>query len=246
MIANLARQHRVGEPIPRIAYTPQEVEVWGHVLRELGQLFPRHACSGFLRALPLLGFREDEVRGAPTLRTRCLPVLAGLLLLAARPHRGRLFLPADLRAGASAPGHVGHPHAGHRLEHPPRGEQRHPPSAPCLTRPQPHAPPRFPRSTEPGARHAPAMRRRVCCTRASSWRAWRTAPSTPRSTCATTASPATRQSQTSATSSLVRAGQACQRPNTFSDQAVPRRTRGRVRAQPQGTCPCWWTPPTPT
>lgn len=50
-----------GEPVPDVEYTPEEVAVWGHVLRELKGLFPRHACRQFNEALPKLDFREDKV-----------------------------------------------------------------------------------------------------------------------------------------------------------------------------------------
>ncbi|WIA37157.1 hypothetical protein OEZ86_014117 [Tetradesmus obliquus] len=61
MIANIARQHEVGEPIPRIDYTPEEVAVWGTALSKLKALFPSHACAEFNAALPKFNFREDEV-----------------------------------------------------------------------------------------------------------------------------------------------------------------------------------------
>ncbi|EFN54228.1 hypothetical protein CHLNCDRAFT_24756, partial [Chlorella variabilis] len=60
-ICNLAREHRIGEPIPRIEYTPDEVAVWGTVLPQLKELIPRHACKEFLRCWQLFDFREDEV-----------------------------------------------------------------------------------------------------------------------------------------------------------------------------------------
>lgn len=61
MIANLAKQHKIGSRIPDVVYSKEEVEVWGHVMRELGALFPLHACRQFNKSLPLLGFREDKV-----------------------------------------------------------------------------------------------------------------------------------------------------------------------------------------
>ncbi|KAL4429618.1 hypothetical protein ABPG77_008667 [Micractinium sp. CCAP 211/92] len=60
-ICNLARGHRIGEPIPRIEYLPEEVATWGLVLGQLEALFPQHACTEFLHSLPLFGFRRDEV-----------------------------------------------------------------------------------------------------------------------------------------------------------------------------------------
>ena len=50
-----------GEPIPQIQYTPEEVQTWGTVLRELTQLYPKHACQEFLRNFPLFNFKESEV-----------------------------------------------------------------------------------------------------------------------------------------------------------------------------------------
>lgn len=61
MIADIARKHKVGEPIPRVEYTPEEVEVWGTALSKLKELYPKHACRQVNEGLPKLGFREDEV-----------------------------------------------------------------------------------------------------------------------------------------------------------------------------------------
>ncbi|CAL5221634.1 g3858 [Coccomyxa viridis] len=60
-IGNVARAHRVGEPIPRLEYTAEELHVWATVLRELKDLYPQHACAEFLRCLPLFNFHEHEV-----------------------------------------------------------------------------------------------------------------------------------------------------------------------------------------
>jgi phenylalanine-4-hydroxylase len=60
-ICYLARTHRIGQPIPRIDYSPEEVDVWRTVMTELQQLFPQHACKEFLRCWPMFGFSPDEV-----------------------------------------------------------------------------------------------------------------------------------------------------------------------------------------
>lgn len=60
-IAELARDHQVGNPIPHIQYTPEEVQTWGTVLRELTQLYPQHACQEYLRNFPFFNFKESEV-----------------------------------------------------------------------------------------------------------------------------------------------------------------------------------------
>ena len=61
-IGDLARKHRVGQPIPRLEYTAEELHVWATVLRELKDLYPQHACAEFLRCLPLFNFNEQEVK----------------------------------------------------------------------------------------------------------------------------------------------------------------------------------------
>jgi hypothetical protein len=57
----LLSRHTSGEPIPRVEYTPEEVEVWGTALSKLKELYPKHACRQVNEGLPKLGFREDEV-----------------------------------------------------------------------------------------------------------------------------------------------------------------------------------------
>ena len=50
-----------GEPIPDVAYTAEEVETWGTVLRKMQHLLPKHACRQYLRALPLFNFTPERV-----------------------------------------------------------------------------------------------------------------------------------------------------------------------------------------
>lgn len=50
-----------GDAIPHLEYMPEEVKVWGTVLKELQQLYPTHACNEFLETFPLFDFREDVV-----------------------------------------------------------------------------------------------------------------------------------------------------------------------------------------
>ncbi|VDO19240.1 unnamed protein product [Heligmosomoides polygyrus] len=54
-----------GEKIPRVEYTPQEIETWRTVYNELVSLYPTHACKEFNYIFPLLqqncGFRSDNI-----------------------------------------------------------------------------------------------------------------------------------------------------------------------------------------
>eukprot|EP00195_Chlamydomonas_chlamydogama_P000269 CAMPEP_0202921848 /NCGR_PEP_ID=MMETSP1392-20130828/77612_1 /ASSEMBLY_ACC=CAM_ASM_000868 /TAXON_ID=225041 /ORGANISM="Chlamydomonas chlamydogama, Strain SAG 11-48b" /LENGTH=334 /DNA_ID=CAMNT_0049615447 /DNA_START=129 /DNA_END=1134 /DNA_ORIENTATION=- len=61
MLANQAKSHRIGEPIPPVEYSDAEVAVWAAVCRELHTLLPRHACKQYLRALPKFNFTPDRV-----------------------------------------------------------------------------------------------------------------------------------------------------------------------------------------
>mmetsp|Transcript_5268 Transcript_5268/g.13184 ORF Transcript_5268/g.13184 Transcript_5268/m.13184 type:complete len:372 (+) Transcript_5268:206-1321(+) len=60
-IADLARDLKVGERIPRLEYLPEERETWAKALKELQVLFPTHACREFLEAVDRLDFRPDVV-----------------------------------------------------------------------------------------------------------------------------------------------------------------------------------------
>ncbi len=40
-----SRRRGRGEPVPLLAYAPEEVAVWGTVLRELRGLYPQHASQ---------------------------------------------------------------------------------------------------------------------------------------------------------------------------------------------------------
>lgn len=63
--ADLAIQYRHGQPLPRVAYTNEEIATWGKVYKELTTLYATHACDEFNHIFPLLqqncGYREDNV-----------------------------------------------------------------------------------------------------------------------------------------------------------------------------------------
>jgi len=65
MLADIAYNYKHGEPIPRIDYSPLEIETWGKVFRQLTDLYPTHACKEHNHILPLLiencGYREDNI-----------------------------------------------------------------------------------------------------------------------------------------------------------------------------------------
>lgn len=46
-----------GDPIRRIQYTPEEVQVWGTAITKLKALFPTHACREFNRSVGMFNFR---------------------------------------------------------------------------------------------------------------------------------------------------------------------------------------------
>ena len=54
-----------GQPIPRVEYSPEEVECWGTVYRSLVSLFPTHACDVHIRNFRLLerecGYSADKI-----------------------------------------------------------------------------------------------------------------------------------------------------------------------------------------
>ncbi|XP_053781764.1 tryptophan 5-hydroxylase 1 isoform X2 [Desmodus rotundus] len=63
--ADLAMNYKHGDPIPKVAFTEEEIKTWGTVFRELNKLYPTHACREYLKNLPLLskycGYREDNI-----------------------------------------------------------------------------------------------------------------------------------------------------------------------------------------
>ncbi len=60
-MSNSAKSHSVGQPIARVDYTEEELNVWKTVLNELEPLYQRHACSAFLRTYPLFNFSPKAV-----------------------------------------------------------------------------------------------------------------------------------------------------------------------------------------
>ncbi|KAM3926960.1 tryptophan 5-hydroxylase 2 [Leptodactylus fuscus] len=62
---DVAMNYKIGNPIPRVEYTAEEIKTWGTVFKELTKLYPTHACREYLKNLPLLtkycGYREDNV-----------------------------------------------------------------------------------------------------------------------------------------------------------------------------------------
>ncbi len=65
MIDDLARHHRHGEPLPRVAYTDRETATWGEVFRRLRALHERYACAEYRRVFDVMasecGYAEDNV-----------------------------------------------------------------------------------------------------------------------------------------------------------------------------------------
>jgi len=63
--ADIAYHYKHGTPIPRVNYTKEEIDTWGHIFRELTTLYKTHACREFNHVFPLLiencGFREDNI-----------------------------------------------------------------------------------------------------------------------------------------------------------------------------------------
>lgn len=61
----LARQHRHGEPIPVVEYTPEEIATWGTVYGRLSELHRKYACAEYLRVFEALarecGYGVDNV-----------------------------------------------------------------------------------------------------------------------------------------------------------------------------------------
>jgi len=60
-MSNLAKSHRVGQPIATVEYTEEEKRVWSIVMEELEPLYRQNACSAFLRTYPHFNFSPTAV-----------------------------------------------------------------------------------------------------------------------------------------------------------------------------------------
>ena len=64
-IAAVGAAYTAGEPIPDVAYTPEEDALWAHVAHELRAKHERYACAEYLAAvdaMPLPGDRVPQLR----------------------------------------------------------------------------------------------------------------------------------------------------------------------------------------
>lgn len=63
-IANIAKEYKHGQPIPRVEYTEQEKQVWKTVYTKLKEL-RKYACKQYNQVFPLLeqncGYSEDNI-----------------------------------------------------------------------------------------------------------------------------------------------------------------------------------------
>jgi len=77
--------------VPLLAYAPEEVAVWGTVLRDLRGLYPQHACEARagLRSLPVWRFRFWCRRRADTDQGSCRRSCAPLRCLTSARMRSR-------------------------------------------------------------------------------------------------------------------------------------------------------------
>ena len=64
-LTQTALKHRWDQPIPRIDYTNEEIEVWSAVWDRMEQLWKQYACKEYLQALELMqqhcGYRRDNI-----------------------------------------------------------------------------------------------------------------------------------------------------------------------------------------
>ncbi|XP_040155557.1 protein henna isoform X1 [Anopheles arabiensis] len=63
--ADIAFNYKHGQPLPHVDYTPEEVNTWREVFRNLTKLYRTHACREHNHVFPLLiencGYREDNI-----------------------------------------------------------------------------------------------------------------------------------------------------------------------------------------
>jgi len=64
-LAQVAINHKLGQPISRVTYNTDELSVWKAVYSNLTPLLEKHACAEYMRLFPLLvencGYREDNI-----------------------------------------------------------------------------------------------------------------------------------------------------------------------------------------
>jgi len=64
-LAQVAKEYRTGDRIPRVNYTKEETATWTQVWDHLMPLVEKHACSEHVRMIPLLmencGYRRDNI-----------------------------------------------------------------------------------------------------------------------------------------------------------------------------------------
>jgi phenylalanine-4-hydroxylase len=53
-ITRRAREHREGQPLPRVEYTAEEVKAWGIIYDKLSEMHAKHACKEYRYIFPLL------------------------------------------------------------------------------------------------------------------------------------------------------------------------------------------------
>jgi len=73
-IATAAVRWSPGEPVPQIAYTEAENEIWRTVCRELRARYEAYACGEFLEAKARLGLPEDRVPQLDEVTERLRPL----------------------------------------------------------------------------------------------------------------------------------------------------------------------------
>eukprot|EP00210_Caulerpa_lentillifera_P006885 g6582.t1 len=61
MIADLAKEHEIGTPIPYIEYTSEEKSTWREVYLHLKELYPLYACKEFNKCFENFKFSENDV-----------------------------------------------------------------------------------------------------------------------------------------------------------------------------------------
>lgn len=61
MISDLAKEHQIGTPIPRIEYTAEEQATWKEVYLHLKELHALHACKEYNECFAKCQFSEDRI-----------------------------------------------------------------------------------------------------------------------------------------------------------------------------------------